>query len=339
MIHLVLCGGNGRRLWPLSNQDCPKPFLRFANLPSMFQQSIQRNRLFGKNTIIVANKRHAALTLRQSAEVQGNHVQFIWESSTRDTAAAIALACFGLLSDEIVLVTPADHWIEQQEEYDKTIWRAIEIANENHLAAIGIIPTRSYEEYGYIRAEGEEVISFCEKPRVDQAVDFLSEKNWYWNSGIYCFKAGILLEELQKHAPSTWECIKSIYQKRIELSSNQFYYPDMDCIPEMSIDRAVIEHSKRLKMVLLQTGWSDIGSFEDLAKYNRQSTEELMKESEILQLQSINNVVLSDGIPIALIDVDDLIIVASNNGILISKRGSSHKVKQLLKPNKFFTCR
>lgn len=331
MIHLVLCGGNGRRLWPLSNQDWPKSFLRFANQPSMFQQTIKRNRLFSKKTLVIANERHAAQALSQSGEA--NPIKFLWESSARNTAAAIALACLGLQPDEIVLVTPCDHWIEHQEDYDKTIRRAIEIANQNHIAVIGVMPTRPYEEYGYIRAEGEQVISFCEKPKVDQIVDFLNERNWFWNSGIYCFKAGILLEELHRHSLPIWESSKRVNEKRIELASNQTYYPDMDCILEESIDRAVIEKSSRLKMVLLQTSWSDIGSFEDLARFYQQSTDVLSKESNTFQFQSNNNVVLADSIPIALIDVNDLIVVATKEGILISKRGSSHKVKHLVNSN------
>lgn len=265
MIHLVLCGGHGRRLWPISNQACPKPFLRFADQPSMFQQTIQRNQLLCEETIVVANERHAALALSQLDEIPSS-MKFLWESSARDTAAAIALACFGIQPDEIVLVTPSDHWIEQQEEYDKTMLRAIEFAKQNHIAAIGVRPTRPYEGYGYIRAEGEEVISFCEKPETDQAAVFLKQSNWFWNSGIYCFKAGVLLDELRHYSPSIWESCKSVYQQEKVLAFNQFSYPGMDCIYEESIDRAVMQKSSRLKMVLLGTGWSDLGSFEELAK-------------------------------------------------------------------------
>jgi mannose-1-phosphate guanylyltransferase len=230
-------------------------------------------------------------------------------------------------------VTPSDHWIDQQEEYNKAVERATEIAKQDYIAAISIRPTRPYEGYGYIRAEGEDVISFCEKPKVDQAVDFLKKSNWFWNSGIYCFKAGVLLEELRNQSLSIWEGSKSVYEKQVLRSSNQFSYPDMDCIPEESIDRAVIQKSKILKMVLLQTGWSDIGSLEDLAEYFRQSRVVPSEKPGIFQFQSSNNMVLSDSMPVALIDVEDLIIVASKNGILISKRGSSHKVKHVNNTN------
>ncbi|MGO4272306.1 mannose-1-phosphate guanylyltransferase [Paenibacillus sp. TAF58] len=329
MIHLILCGGHGRRLWPLSNGECPKSFLKFGSQPSIFQQTILRNRPLCDKLVVVANERHSSLAIGQAEEIQCGHNKFLWESSARDTAAAIALACFGLQPDEIVLMTPSDHWIDQQEEYDKAVERATEIAKQNYIAAISIRPTRPYEGYGYIRAEGEDVISFCEKPRVDQAVEFLKKSNWFWNSGIYCFKAGVLLEELRNHSHSIWEGSKSVYEKQAVRSSNQFSYPDMDCIPEESIDSAVIQKCNRLKMVLLQTGWSDIGTLEDLAEYFRHTRVVSSEKPGIFQFQSSNNVVLSDSMSVALIDVEDLIIVASKNGILISKRGSSHKVKHV----------
>lgn len=332
MIHLMLCGGYGRRLWPISNEDCPKSFLKFGSQPSMYQQTIQRNSQLFEKTLVVANERHAALTLSQSEEIQCGHLQFIWESRARDTAAAIALACFGLKSEEIVLVTPSDHWIEQQEEYEKAVLRAVEIADKNYITAFGIRPTRPYEEYGYMRVEGEDVISFCEKPKADQAADFLKDSSYFWNSGIYCFRVGILLEELRFHAPAIWKSCKSVYQKQIQLASNQFSYPGMENLIEDSIDRAVIQQSNRLKMVLLETGWSDLGSFEELAEVYDQSEGWISGESEILQIQSSSNVVLSDSVTVALIDVEDLVIIASKGGILISKRGSSHKVKHMLKP-------
>lgn len=331
MIHLILCGGHGRRLWPLSNDECPKSFLKFGSQPSMFQQTILRNRLLCDKTVVVANERHSSLAIGQAEEIQCGHIEFLWESSARDTAAAIALACFGFKPEEIVLVTPSDHWIEEQEVYDKAVLRAIEIAKKNYITAIGIKPT--HEEFGYMRAEGEDVISFCEKPKADQAADFLKEGNYFWNSGIYCFKAGILLEEFRIHVPSIWKSCESVYQKQIQLASNQFSYPGMENLIEESIDRAVIQQSNRLKMVMLETGWSDLGSFEELAEVYEQSAEWNSGESEILQFQSRSNVVLSDSVTVALIDVEDLIIIASKDGILISKRGSSHKVKHVLNQN------
>lgn len=333
MIHLMLCGGHGRKLWPISNEECPKSFLKFGSQPSMYQQTIQRNRQLCEKTLVVANERHTALTLSQSEEIPCDHLQFIWESRACGTTAAIALACFGLKPEEIVLVTPSDHWIEEQEDYDRAVLRAVEMAKKNNITAIGIKPTRPYEEYGYMRAEGEDVISFCEKPKADQAADFLKDSSYFWNSGIYCFKAGILLEELRIHAPSIWKSCKSVYQKQIQVASNQFSHPGMKILIEESIDRAVIQQSNRLKMVLLETGGSDLGSFEALAELYEQSAGWISGESEILQYQSSSNVVFSESVTVALIDVEDLIIIASKDGILISKRGSSHKVKHMLNQN------
>ncbi|MCP1136229.1 sugar phosphate nucleotidyltransferase [Paenibacillus polysaccharolyticus] len=330
MIHMVLCGGHGSRLWPLSTRACPKPFCRIVDDLSMFQQTIVRNRMLCENTLIVANDKHSRLVRGQLEEIGCKTARFIWESSARNTAPAIALACLSLSPEELVLVTPSDHTLEPKILYRKSILEARKHAELNYIVTFGCHPLEPHEGYGYIQAERSDVISFLEKPSSTQAKQCLKEGNWYWNTGIYLFKAGVLLQELQRYAPDLWEACLTVYEERRCLAEKQVFFSKMEHIPEMSIDRAVMEHSERLKMVEMKADWSDLGSFEALAAHLYRHNEINTDHGCQVRMNADNNVVITSKKKVVLIDVENIIVIETDEGLLISKRGSSHKIKDIL---------
>ncbi len=315
MTNIILCGGNGTRLWPISRTLMPKQFVKLFNDKSLFQLTVERNSLFCNNQLIVSNSEQYFLALDQLEEIGEGNNHYILEPIGRNTAPAIALACMSLSKEEIVLVTPSDHLIKDQTSYQKVLTRAKQLAESNYLVTFGITPTFAETGFGYIESHKENVITFHEKPNLETAEKYLETGNYYWNSGMFCFKAGVFLEELQKYAPKMFTACEQAFHNASKGEIIRIKHNDMLIIPEESIDYAVMEKSDCVKMVESNIGWSDVGSFDALA-------EELPNDAN-------NNFILSDK-PVSLIDVNDLIIINTEDALLISKKGSSQKVKEIV---------
>jgi mannose-1-phosphate guanylyltransferase len=241
----------------------------------------------------------------------------------RNTAPAIALACFALDKDEVVLVTPSDHLIKDEESYKKVLQRAELLAKEDYLVTFGITPTFAETGFGYIEAKGEEVTAFHEKPDLATAERYLEAGNYYWNSGMFCFKAGVFLEELREASPEIYEKSLLAYKEAKKEHLIRISLEKMLEIPDDSIDYAVMEKSDRVKVIPSNIDWSDLGSFESLDN-------EIESSSSVMALNSNNNLILSAK-QVATIDVDDLIVIDTADALLISKKGSSAKVKEIVK--------
>ena len=347
MTNVILCGGSGTRLWPISRTLMPKQFVKLFDVPaqplsqndspskkSLFQLTVVRNNTICNEQFIVSNAEQYFLALDQLGEmnVQSNH--YLLEPIGRNTAPAIALACMALDPEEIVLVTPSDHLIKNQQSYIQAIERAKELASQNYLVTFGITPTFAETGFGYIEADkgnSEEVVSFKEKPDFNTATQYLNAGNYYWNSGMFCFKAGIFLEELRELSPLVYETCTVAFKNATTNGMIRIAHDDMFSIPEDSIDYAVMEKSDRVKVVVASDiAWSDVGSFDALY-------EELPKDAngntvcdKHISIDSKNNLILSDTRKIATIDVEDLIIVDTGDALLVSKKGSSQKVKSIV---------
>jgi mannose-1-phosphate guanylyltransferase len=235
--------------------------------------------------------------------------------------------------ERIVLVTPSDHLIKEQSEYERVVARANILAKEGYLVTFGIVPTSAETGYGYIECDDieiEMVKGFHEKPDIETAELYLKSGKHYWNSGMFCFKAGVFLEELAKYSPEIFIRCKSAIDNADSSNIIRIKLEDMISIPDESIDYAVMEKSDRIKVLKSDIRWSDIGSFDAL--YN-----ELPKDvfgntiyTKHISIESHNNLVLGENRSIATIDVDDLIIVDAGDAILVSKKGSSQKVRQVI---------
>ena len=337
MTNIILCGGNGTRLWPISRTLMPKQFVKLFDDESLFQLTLKRNMGACDTFMIVSNAEQYFLASDQMEELSGNsklkieNSKFLLEPVGRNTAPAIALACFALEEETVVLVSSSDHLIKNQSEYESVLQKAKALAEEGSLVTFGITPKYAETGYGYIEAKGEDVKAFHEKPDATTAQKYVDAGNFYWNSGMFCFKAGIFLQELQKHSPEIFEASKTAYENAKKGNIIRILHDDMQNIDEDSIDYAVMEKSDRVKMVASDIGWSDLGSFDAL-------DEELPKDSDgntasvhLYSVDAKNNFVYAKERAVALVGIEDLIVVDTADALLISKKGSSQKVKEVVK--------
>jgi len=330
MTNIILCGGNGTRLWPLSRTLMPKQFVKLFGGESLFQKTVARNQKACDTQLIVSNTEQYFLAVDQIEEHNNDHSKlniqnskFLLEPIGRNTAPAIALACFALDTEEIVLVTPSDHLIKDEVAYLEAVAKAQKSAQEANLVTFGITPKYPETGFGYIEADGENVLSFKEKPDVVTAQSYLDAGNYYWNSGMFCFKAGVFLEELKKYSPEIYEASFQAHNNAKVDGMIRICHEDMMAIPEDSIDFAVMEKSDKVKVIPSDIAWSDLGSFESL-------DEEIESNNKVISIDSSNNLVISTK-QVATIDVDDLIIIDTPDALLVSKKGSSQKVKEVVK--------
>ena len=328
MTNIILCGGSGTRLWPISRTLMPKQFVKLFDDKSLFQLTLERNSLTCKKQYIVSNAEQYFLAIDQIRDIKD--ASFLLEPIGRNTAPAIALACFDLDPEEIVLVTPSDHLIKDEEAYAEVIAQAKAQAQENKLVTFGITPDYPEIGYGYIEAKGIDVVSFKEKPDLKTAQKYIDAGNYYWNSGMFCFKAGIFLEELKQYNPKIYETSKTAYDNANRNEMIRISHDDMLAIPEDSIDYAVMEQSQKVKVIPSDINWSDLGSFDALYEELPKDAQGNTQNENLISIDSKNNLVLSNK-TIATIDLEDLIIIDTEDALLISKKGSSQKVKEVVK--------
>jgi len=331
MTNILLCGGSGTRLWPISRTLMPKQFIKIFDDRSLFQLTVLRNSEICDNMLVVTNIDHYYVATDQIENLNITNCKYMLEPIGRNTAPAITLACLGLDSNEIVLVTPSDHLIKDIKEYQASVNSAKELARQNFLVTFGIKPKSPETGFGYIESRNGDVKAFYEKPDHERAVKFLNDQNFYWNSGVFVFKAGVFLDQMKIFAPEIFEACKLAFDnaKKDEFDI-KIDVIDMQNIPQNSIDYAVMEKSDIVKMVSLDASWSDLGSFDSLDEQLQKDIDGNTINGDLVQINSHNNLVLSSGKKIALIDVDDLTIVDTKDALLISKKSSSQKVKNIV---------
>jgi len=330
MTNIILCGGNGTRLWPISRTLMPKQFVKLFDKQSLFQLTVERNSKNCDTQYIVSNAEQYFLALDQLAELDKKNNKYLLEPVGRNTAPAIALACFDLDHDEIVLVTPSDHLIKDEKEYAKVLEKAKAFALEDNLVTFGITPTFAETGFGYIEATKYDVQAFHEKPNQQTAQEYLNAGNYYWNSGMFCFKAGVFLDELQQYSPKIYESSKKAYENANKEGIVRITHDDMINIPEDSIDYAVMEKSKKVKVIPSDINWSDVGSFDALYDELPKDTDGNTLNPNHISVDSKNNLIYGNYRKIATVDMEDCIIVDTGDALLVSKKGSSQKVKQVV---------
>lgn len=350
MTNIILCGGSGTRLWPISRTLMPKQFVKLFDNKSLFQLTVERNAKVCDSIFIVSNTEQYFLALDQLEENSRFKIQdskFLLEPVGRNTAPAITLACMALENEEIVLVTPSDHLIQNEAEYKKVVQKAKELAQKNTLVTFGITPTFPETGFGYIQAslENDEleifnVELFHEKPNFETATKYLEEnskfsiqnsKLFLWNSGMFCFKAGVFLDELKKYAPDIYEsCVVAFNTKNIQHSTLRIQHSQMEAIPNESIDYAVMEKSDKVKVIPSNIAWSDVGSFDALYEELPKDEDGNTLNAKYISIDSKKNLIYGHGRTIATIDIEDCIVIDTGDALLISKKGSSQKVKKVV---------
>ena len=341
MTNIILCGGSGTRLWPISRTLMPKQFVKLFDEKSLFQLTVDRNSKVCDSQFIVSNTEQYFLALDQLEELDKEKNRYLLEPVGRNTAPAIALACMALDYEELVLVTPSDHLIKDEVEYAKVLKKAKELAEEDNLVTFGITPSFVETGFGYIEATGLDVKAFHEKPDKKTAQKYIDAGNYYWNSGMFCFKAGVFLDELKKYSPEIYESSQRAleYTQTLATPSKliRIKHEDMLNIPEDSIDYAVMEKSTKVKVVPSDIDWSDVGSFDALYNELPQDTNGNTLNDKHIAIDSKNNLIHGTDKYIATIDIEDLIVVDTGDALLISKKGSSQKVKQVVSELKIRT--
>lgn len=327
---VIMCGGSGTRLWPISRKSNPKQFAPLFNGKSLFELTLERNLNLVDEFIIVVNELQLPLCQKQIPKIISDKVKFIIEPIGRNTAPAITLAAL-LAKDSDLLILASDHLIKDQVSYENCVANAQNLAQNKNLVTFGINPEYPEIGYGYIEADKNDVISFKEKPNLETAKKYIESGNYYWNSGMFFFNSTTYLNELKNYQEEIFIMSdRALTNAKVEGNIYKVLENDMLSIPKDSIDYAVMEKSKVVKVVPSAFIWSDLGSFDALYEELPKDASGNTKCDVHLSDNSHNNIIVGNKRIIATFDISDLIIVDTLDALLIGKRGESQKVKQLL---------
>ena len=331
---IILAGGAGTRLWPLSREDYPKQFLKLNDEKSLLRQTVERLLSFLRleDLIIITRQEYQFHVRAHLLGLEGYHL--LCEPEGRNTAPAIAFSLafakerLGVLPEEEFLVCPSDHVIKSTEAFLKAVEKASQVAQEDFLVTFGVKPTRPETGYGYLKrgrplTEGAFYVErFTEKPDLKTAQKYLKEGNYFWNAGIFLFTLQTFEKELSTHAPE----IFGLYEGGFSVLEERF-----SALPDISIDYALMEKSKRVATVPLEAQWSDIGSWDALFDLLEKDEAGNAKRGRIVTLDTHNSLIWGDRRLTATIGLKDHLVVETQDAILIVRRGETQKVSRLVK--------
>lgn len=338
---VILSGGGGTRLWPMSTPQTPKQFLALTAAQTMFQLTVQRvmDRTRFAAPVIVANAAHADMVEAQLSAIGVTDAIILLEPCARNTAPAIALAALALDDPKSpMLVMPSDHVIADPSAFDAATTALLPLVEDGWLATYGISPTGPETGYGYIQMDAEQargvhaVKRFVEKPDATRAAEMISGGDHVWNGGIFLFRADIYLGVLSVHAPEMLAAAQAAMAKA-ERSSN-FVHPHSESFaacPSDSIDYAVMEKAERVAVAPVSMGWSDVGSWDSLHEIGSKDDDGNTTIGKVRLSEASGNLIHADGIRVSVHGVSDLIVVANGSEVLILPRGSSQKVRDFAK--------
>lgn len=333
---VILCGGSGTRLWPRSRAAKPKPFLPLVGDRTLFEQALLRcgEAAHFDPAVVVTGQAHLEHVESQLCGISGTRV--IVEPSARNTAAAIALAALRLPEDEIMLVCPSDHHIADCEAFSAAARSAAALAAEGWLVSFGIEAKAPETGFGYLRQgeaigeRGFKVAQFIEKPDLARAEQFLAEGGYAWNGGIFAFRVGTFLAELDAHRPKLAAAVRGSVEQGSE--DGHRFHPDAAAFAQIeseSVDYAVMENTNRAAMVPADMGWSDIGNWQAL-HVARERDEDGNAVSGNAELVDCRNVLVdSDGPHVSVIGLEDVIVVIDNGNVLVTTAAGAQKVGKL----------
>lgn len=346
LIPVILCGGAGSRLWPVSREQHPKPFIRLADGQSLLQKAFLRGALLpGVAEVLTVTSRDLFFkTEDEYREVNSAKIatSFILEPFGRNTAPAVLGAALQVAKvhgdDAIMLVLAADHLISDQDAFEQAVQKAINLAALGNLVTFGIQPEAPETGYGYIEAEGNTVLRFVEKPSLEKAQEYLASGRFLWNSGMFCFSAGSLLHEMGKFHPQIISDMRTCLDLSRESQGEGFVQIELDPatfanVPEDSIDYAVMEKSNKVSVVACNIGWSDIGSWSALGDLNQADARGNRVQGEVI-LHATDNCTIqnndhANGRLIATVGVKDLIVIDTPDALLIADKSCSQDVKHI----------
>lgn len=346
LIPVVLSGGAGTRLWPVSREGYPKPFMKLADGESLLLKTYRRAAKSASETgeiLTVTNRDYYFMSKDELALAKlSQEGAFLLEPVGRNTAPAVALAAHHVAAkfgrDALMLVLPADHLIKDQASFAKAVTAACALARQGKLATFGIVPTAPETGFGYIEAGedlggGKMVKRFVEKPDLEKAREYLEAGNFYWNSGMFCFAAGVILDEMAKHAPEVaaaaaacWQAMGDAGDVMMEIPAESFAQ-----VPDISIDYAVMERSSQVAVVPADIGWSDIGSWVAVRELSlADGNDNRANACEAIFVDSRNTYVQSEGRVVAAVGVEDLMIIDTPDALLVAHPDKAQDVKKVV---------
>ncbi len=337
---VIMAGGSGSRLWPLSRQLSPKQFLPLADSElSMLQATIRRlQALDSVLPLLICNEEHRFLAAEQLRQLGMEQAKILLEPVGRNTAPAIALAALQANSEEdpILLVLAADHLIQDVAAFHASIKAALPLARAGKLVTFGIVPSHPETGYGYIEkgvalGDGFAVSRFVEKPDLATATEYLASGNYFWNSGMFMFRASRYLEELERFQPA----IAAACREALAGGSQDMHFTRVDAeafaaCPDDSVDYAVMERTADAVMVPLDAGWSDIGSWSALWEVSAKDAEGNVFKGDVLSERSRNSYIHADHRLVAAVGVEDLVIVETKDAVLVTHKSQVQDVKKIV---------
>lgn len=329
MFGVILAGGSGSRLWPLSRELYPKQLLNLYAEKSLLQSTFERLNKFipSANIISVTNSKHHANVKMQLGEFNGNSI-VLPEPVSKNTAPAIALSVKYIIEnsddDETVLVVPSDLLIENNDKFISSVKEAEKFVEQGKIVTFGVKPNYPETGFGYIKSVENSVIEFCEKPNFETAKKYIQDGGYFWNSGIFMFKVSTIIKELEHYCPEISTIIKNINCTEKSISFTEF-----EKMPNISIDYALMEKSKNIAMVELASDWKDLGSWQSIYEVSPKDNNNNVFVGHVLDKDSKNSFVYSSSKLVATIGLEDTVVIETEDAILACKKDKTQEVKQI----------
>ena len=348
VIPVILCGGSGTRLWPLSRESFPKQYINLGKDrdKSLLQKTQLRNLGIKniRNPILICNEEHRFIVAEQMREINTTPYSILLEPLGRNTAPAITLSAIKARQEEddpYILVLSSDHEIKNKEQFLKTINSGMTYASQGKLVTFGVVPTSPETGFGYIKAKnplldgqckGEYIEEFKEKPNLETAKKYIADKRFTWNSGIFLFKAKTIIDEIKKFTPNIYEyCQESLEKSKLDLEFQRIDKNSFEKCPDISFDVAVMEKTALGVVLPLNAGWSDVGSWESVWENAEKDDDFNVTEGNIFLKDTKNSYLRSEKRLIVGIGLEGLVVVETNDALLIANKSHTQKVKDMVK--------
>lgn len=344
IVPVILAGGQGSRLWPMSRAARPKQFLTLTGEKSLFQLTLERvgDETIYTDAIIITNSEYRFLVAEQSAEIGKTAAGILLEPVARNTAVAIAAAAafasdrFG--QDVVLHILPSDHEVGVDEGYRLAVRQAADAAADGRLVTFGILPTHAETGFGYIKSQAtvgagvQPVERFVEKPNAERAAQMLAESGYYWNSGMFMLGAGAFLRECETLAPETLAAARAaIDQAQTDLDFIRLDQDAFAAAPDISVDYAIFEKTEKAAVVAVNFSWTDLGSWDALWKNSERDEGQNLTQGSVTLDAVSNSLVVTDHAHVAVSGLDDIAVIATNDAVYVGRLSEAQKVGAMVK--------